>query len=138
MKGCYFCGIVKKEVKAPIAYEDKDIQVVIADNWIVKGHLYIVWKQHKLNLSDLSEEEYQRFSNIVHKSEKALLEVLNKKRAIILKSGGLEPHFHFHIYAIDLNTTWQEIKDIFDMKTKYKISDQEKEEFIDSLKEKLN
>lgn len=37
-----------------------------------------------------------------------------------------------------MNTTsWQEIKDMFDMKTKYQADKKEKDDFLNILKEKL-
>lgn len=63
--------------------------------------------------------------------------MLQMDRSIVLKSGGLVSHFHFHIYPVEKETSWQTIKDIFDKKTRYASKPGEKGEMLAQLKSYL-
>lgn len=134
---CVFCKIVDGEMSPDIIYEDKEVLVILDIDWVTKGHSLVIWKDHHINASDLTKDEYSRFSDVLYRTEKALLDVLQKEKSVVLKTGGLIPHFHFHIYPLDSDTPWQEIKDMFDKKVKYQPKDGETEELLSKLKEKL-
>jgi diadenosine tetraphosphate (Ap4A) HIT family hydrolase len=138
MNDCVFCKIASHEINdTAIFYEDNNVLVMLDADWAVKGHSLIIWKQHKLNASDLSQEEFLEFARIYHRAEQVLLKVTGKDRALVLKTGGLISHFHFHIYPVDSATEWQSIKDIFDKKVKYQTGPQEASDFIQSLRQAM-
>ena len=138
MNDCVFCKIVSHEINdAEVFYEDSDILVMLDADWAVKGHSLVIWKQHHTNASDLSQEEFLEFARIYHKAEQVLLKITNKERVLILKTGGLVSHFHFHIYPVDRETNWQTIKDIFDKKVKYQASSQDASDFTESLRQAM-
>lgn len=135
MTDCVFCKIAQHKIDAQdIFYEDKQVLIMLDQDWAVKGHSLVIWKEHHLNASDLSAEEFLKFSTVFHAAEKALLESTGKKRALTLKTGGLVSHFHFHIYPVDVDTNWQTIKDIFEKKTKYSPAAGEKETLLQELR----
>ena len=134
---CTFCRIVSEPRQADDIFENENILVILDIDWAVKGHTLVVWKKHVINASDLSEQEFSHFSKVLHRTEAALLKLLHKDRSVILKTGGLVPHFHFHIYPVSSHTSWKEIKDMFDKKVRYKPKESEKEEFLEELKRKL-
>jgi histidine triad (HIT) family protein len=134
MNNCVYCNIVNhKTDDVEVFYEDNDVLVMLDADWAVKGHSLVIWKQHCINVSDLSQEEFLEFAKIYHKAERVLLKTTNKERAIILKTGGLVSHFHFHIYPVDNATDWQTIKAIFGKKVRYQTSPQEASDFVESL-----
>lgn len=134
MNECIFCDIAQNPNRSSeVFYEDEKVFAVLDLDWAVKGHSLVVWKDHVLNASDLSKEEFAHFSEVCRKVEAKLLDVLDVEKSIILKSGGLEPHFHFHIYPISSNTPWETVKDIFDKKTKYIPEEGEKELLLERL-----
>jgi histidine triad (HIT) family protein len=135
MKNCVFCEIIeKKKAKQNTIFEDDKVLVMLDIDWVVKGHTLVIWKKHFENASELLLENYQYFSNVFHKTEKALLEVLGAERSVTLKSGGLVSHFHFHIYPVKKETSWHEIKNLFDKKVRYEPKPGEQKELILKLK----
>ncbi len=136
MENCIFCKIINEKIaKEDIIFEDDKVLVMLDRDWAVNGHTLVIWKEHFENASELPIKDFLYFSEIFHKTEKSLLSVINVNKSIVLKSGGLVPHFHFHIYPMKRETDWQTIKDIFDKKTSYKPNPGEKEELINSLRE---
>jgi|GEM_PF-1286250 len=135
MTDCVFCKIAQHKIEASdIYYEDDEVMVMLDEDWAVKGHSLVIWKKHHINASDLTTEEFLKFSRVFHAAEKALLESTGKKRALTLKTGGLVSHFHFHIYPVDVDTDWQTIKDIFEKKTKYSPAAGEREALLQELR----
>ncbi len=138
MSSCIFCKIIaEKKTAEDMIYEDDKVLVMLDMDWAVKGHTLVVWKEHFENASELSTEDFKYFSGIFHRTEKALLEVLRVDKSVVLKTGGLVSHFHFHIYPLKKQTDWQTIKDIFDKKIRYESKSGEKKELIANLKIKL-
>lgn len=135
MNDCIFCKIiVEKRASEDTIFEDDKVLVMLDADRAVKGHALVIWKKHFENASELPVEDFRYFSEIFHKTEKALLELLGVERSVVLKSGGLVSHFHFHIYPLKKERDWQTIKDIFDKKTHYEPRPGEKEELIANLK----
>lgn len=134
---CFLQDSEKRNSRRSKIYEDENILVILDQDWAVKGHTLVIWKSHRINASDLAASEFFHFSEIFRKTEKALLEVLNKDRSIILKTGGLVPHFHFHIYPVSSETSWSEIKNMFDKKTRYTPAAVEEKELIRQLRENI-
>lgn len=135
---CIFCKFINKEViPQGIFYEDKNVVVMLDDDWIIKGHTLVISKKHVENLSELSPEEVTGFATICSKVEKLLLQELQVNKAVILKSGGLVPHFHFHIYPMLKETPWQTIQDMFNKRAIHTYSHEEQKQFINNLTVKM-
>lgn len=135
---CFFCEITdKKKEDEGMLFENDNILIMLDIDWATKGHTLVAWKKHIENCSDLDKKEFAEFSENVRKTEKILLDELQVDKAIILKSGGLYPHLHFHIYPISKETSWDSIKDMFDKKVKYEATKKEKDNFIISLRKKF-
>lgn len=138
MENCTFCKIACRKIRPEdIFYEDEKLFAMIDQDWAVKGHVLVIWKKHVRNISDLSEKNFLHFSKIVRKTEACLLDYLNVDKSIILKSGGLQSHFHFHIYPVKSDISWEAVKDIFDKKARYTPSDIEAKDLIIHLKKVL-
>ena len=140
MKDCIICQAIANPSNPPydVVFEDRLVIIGLANEWEVKGHTSVAWKDHNVvNVSDLSKEEYLKFSGYVHKTEKVLLDTLQLNKSLILKSGGLCPHFHFHIYPIPSDKPFLEIVDMITMKDRYHPTEEEKKEFVETLKKRL-
>ena len=137
---CVFCNIIQGKIPSDIIFEDKYTLVTLDIDEVVKGHILVIWKKHLTNISDLTLKEYLIFSKLLWKTEKVLLQITNKNRSIIFKTGSLVSHFHFHIYPVSLNTQWGKIKDFIDKDVvrkkniRYKYKKGEKEDFILNLR----
>lgn len=134
MNRCIFCEITTRGNPEDTIFEDEKILVMLDIDWAVKGHTLVIWKEHFENASELPIGDFKYFSETLHKTERALLDVLGVNKSVILKSGGLVSHFHFHIYPLKKETSWQTIKDIFDKKLRYEPKPEEKERMVADLK----
>jgi len=137
IKECIFCKIVAGKAPADIIYRDGLSTVILDQDWAVLGHALVIWNEHHRNASDLTEEEYTQFSRVYHRAETALLEMTKSEKAVTLKSGGLVEHFHYHIYPVNTDTTWQQVQDIFNKKVKVQISNEDRSSFVANLTSKL-
>lgn len=135
---CTFCKIVTGSLPADILYQDEKSLVVLALDWTVKGHTLVIWKEHHINASDLSPNDFAHFAQVFQKTETILLNHLQKDRAVNLKSGGFVEHFHFHIYPVSTQTPWSEIDDMINIRVKYQPTDQEKSTLISALKSEFS
>ena len=135
---CLFCNITS-EIKAQgLLYEDDLTLVILDQDWAVKGHTLVIFKKHIVNLSELKILEYLHLMKVLYQIEKMLLQLLSADKSVILKSGGLQSHLHFHIYPVNKDTSWTRLKEIFDKKIRYNFTQAEKEELIAQIRSKLN
>lgn len=139
---CVFCQIIKQPQsslakKQKILYEDELVLIMLDMDWAVAGHCLIIWKQHAVNLSDLSREEHRYFARMLWQAEKIILAITQKNKSLILKSGGIVDHLHYHIYPLDKDVSWEKIKQILDKKEKTNLTSTEKEDFYQELKQKF-
>jgi histidine triad (HIT) family protein len=133
---CVFCKFASHELDPEeVFFEDEKVIVKLDRDWSVKGHTLVIWKEHAVNMSDLSEEDFVYFSKIVRKTEGALFDVLQVDRSIVLKSGGFVPHFHFHIYPVKSTMPWDEIQKLFVKGILYEPKEGEAESLLESLRE---
>lgn len=115
-------------------FEDDRVAVVVHEDWAARGHLMVVWKEHVENISDLSEDEWRRFSEVYRRSERALLDVTQADRAIVLKLGIAAPHLHIHIYPVSAALNRAEVFDVIEGRRKEERDDR----FVESLRSRLD
>jgi diadenosine tetraphosphate (Ap4A) HIT family hydrolase len=98
---CHFCRLLDgSEPLTEVLYEDDSVLVILDQDRVVKGHTLVIWKAHRRDVSDLTEAEYAHFSAIFHRTERALRAATHADTMVVLKSGGLVPHVHFHSYPL--------------------------------------
>ncbi len=132
---CVFCKIASHEVEAPdIFFEDEKVFVMLDRDWAVKGHALVISKEHVLNMSDLSQEDFSHFSDIMRKTEKVLLKTLARDKTVVLKSGGIVSHFHFHIYPVLSSMPWEAIQALFSKEIRNKPKEGESEQLVAELR----
>jgi histidine triad (HIT) family protein len=136
---CVFCKFALHKLdNLDIFYEDEDVFVMLDRDWAVKGHSLVVWKEHVLNMSDLSREEFAHFSEVVRATEETLLNVLEKDKSIVLKSGGIVSHFHFHIYPVESTMLWEQILALFNKDIRNVPTEAEKEDLLATLQARFS
>ncbi len=136
---CIFCAFATHTQEPPaVFYEDDKVFAMLDRDWAVKGHSLVIWKEHAFNISDLNEEDFAHFSKIVRKTEEALLSVLGMDKSIVLKSGGIESHFHFHIYPVRTTTPWDQILALFNKDLRNVPAEGESDELVDMLWARLS
>ena len=132
---CVFCNDPRDT--GEIILEDEHLLAILHNDWAVRGHAMIVWKQHVENVADLAPDEYLHFAIVHHRVEKALLDVTRADRAILLKLGILTPHLHLHIYPVSASLDREQVMQIIDGKTVDTMSDAQRRAFIEELRRQL-
>jgi diadenosine tetraphosphate (Ap4A) HIT family hydrolase len=112
---CLFCGHLNS---LEIIYDDDRAAVALHEDWAVRGHGMVIWKRHVENISALSEDELAHFWSVYRNAERALLEITNAGRAIMLKLGIAVPHLHVHIYPVRASLDRVAVMDIIEGRTR--------------------
>lgn len=113
---CVFCIEVTRI--GEVVFEDDETWVVLHNDWSVRGHAMIVARRHIENVSDLSADEWSRFSRVWQNAERVLLALTGCERAVILKLGILTPHLHVHIYPVPATASRDDVFAALDGKTR--------------------
>lgn len=113
---CIFCTDLPQS--ADVIHESAHAWVVLHEDWAVPGHAMIVSRRHVENASDLTEHEWEHFSSVWRKAERALLAATHSDRAIVMKLGLATPHLHLHIYPVSRNLTREDVFAAIDAKTR--------------------
>lgn len=118
-------------------YEDERAAVVLHDDWAVRGHAMVIWKAHVENIADLSTDEFLHFAGVYHRAERALLDITQAERAIVLKLGIATPHLHVHIYPVSAALSRAEVMDIIDARVRDFPPERERTAFVEDLRKRF-
>jgi len=132
---CLFCNDPRSA--GEILFEDARVLVVLHDDWAVRGHAMVVWKEHVENVADLTIDDSIHFAAIHHRAERALLAVTRAERAILLKLGIATPHLHLHIYPVSAGLDRAAVMEIIDGRVRDAMDDRQRQAFINELRERL-
>lgn len=111
--------------------------VILHDDWAVRGHAMVVWKEHVENVADLSLDDYLHFAAIHHRVERALLAATNAERTILLKLGIATPHLHLHLYPVSASLDREAVMEIIENRVRDSMDGRERQAFINELRERL-
>jgi diadenosine tetraphosphate (Ap4A) HIT family hydrolase len=128
---CVFC--IDPRAAGEIVFEDDRVWVILHDDWSVRGHAMVVWREHVENVADLTLDEYVHFAVAHHRVERALLDATRAERAVLLKLGIATPHLHLHIYPVAAALTRDEVFEIIDSRVRAPYD----EDFVADVKERL-
>ncbi len=95
-------------------FEDDRAAVILHQDWAVRGHVMVLWKAHVENVADLDEDEWLHFARMYRRSERAILDVTQADRAIIMKLGIATPHLHLHIYPVSAAMSRADVMEVID------------------------
>ncbi|KKQ27293.1 MAG: Histidine triad (HIT) protein [Candidatus Magasanikbacteria bacterium GW2011_GWC2_37_14] len=103
MENCIFCKIVNKEVPNYTVYEDDFVLAFLDIFPHSKGHTVIIPKKHFVDLSAMTEEEWQKMAVALKRVEEKLQTVLQPAGFNIgindqPAGGQVVPHVHWHIF----------------------------------------
>lgn len=113
---CIFCTDPSRG--GEVIHESAHAWVVLHEDWAVPGHAMIVSRRHIENASDLTDHEWEHFSAVWRRAERALLAATESDRAVVMKLGLATPHLHVHIYPVSRNLTREEVFAAIDAKTR--------------------
>jgi diadenosine tetraphosphate (Ap4A) HIT family hydrolase len=132
---CVLCD--EPRTAGELLFEDARVLVILHDDFAVRGHAMVVWKQHVENVADLSLDDYLHFAAIHHRVERALLAATNAGRAILFKLGIATPHLHLHIYPVSASLDREAVMEIIENRVRDSMDDRERQAFINELRERL-
>jgi len=132
---CLFC--TAPHSSGDVLFEDPRVLVILHEDWSVRGHAMIVWKEHVENVADLTIEEHTHFAAIHHSAERALLAATGAERAVLLKLGIATPHLHLHIYPVSASLDRTEVMEIIDGRVRDAMDDRDRQAFVNELRERL-
>ena len=132
---CLFCN--EPRTAGEVLFDDARVLVVLHDDWAVRGHAMVVWKEHVENVADLALDDYLHFAAVHHRAERALLAVTRADRAILLKLGIATPHLHLHIYPVSAALDRRQVMEIIDGRVRDAMDDRDRQAFVNELRERL-
>lgn len=119
---CVFCTDVAES--GEVILETAHAWVVLHEDWAVPGHAMIVARRHTENVSDLTDHEWEHFSGVWRRAERALLAATDSDRAIVMKLGLATPHLHVHIYPVARGVSRETVFAAIDARTRVKKDEQ--------------
>lgn len=125
---CTFCDETHDAV-----YADDRCFVMLHDDWAVRGHAMVVWRNHVENLSDLSDDDRAHFFAVHTRAERALLALAGTERAVVMKLGIATPHLHLHIYPVSAALDRAAVMAIINGK----VREERDDEFVEELRRRL-
>jgi diadenosine tetraphosphate (Ap4A) HIT family hydrolase len=132
---CLFCN--EPRTAGEVLFEDARVLVILHEDWAVRGHAMVVWKEHVENVADLALDDYLHFAAVHHRAERALLAVTRADRAILLKLGIATPHLHLHIYPVSAALDRGQVMEIIDGRVRDAMDDRDRQAFLNELRERL-
>ena len=132
---CLFCN--EPRAAGEVLFEDARVLVILHDDWAVRGHAMVVWKEHVENVAGLTLDDYLHFAAVHHRAERALLAVTRADRAILLKLGIATPHLHLHIYPVSAALDRGQVMEIIDGRVRDAMDDRDRQAFVNELRERL-
>ncbi len=132
---CVFCTDPRSS--GELLFEDPRVLVILHEDWAVRGHAMVVWKEHIENVADLTIEEYTHFAAIHHRVERALLAATRADRAVLFKLGIATPHLHLHIYPVSASLDRAEVMEIIYGRVRNAMDDRDRQAFVNELRERL-
>jgi histidine triad (HIT) family protein len=99
---CVFCKIIKGEIPAKKYYEDDNFLVIYDINPISEGHIVLFSKNHYTNVSQMSDEEWQKMMVLARSlAEKQMKEIKSDGYHLLINQGEVaqsgvahRPHIH--------------------------------------------
>jgi diadenosine tetraphosphate (Ap4A) HIT family hydrolase len=101
---CSLCG-ENLSAAGEIVFDFGDWKFLLHRDSAVRGHAMLVAARHVQNFTDLTDSEGQQYARVHKVVERALLDVTQTDRAILLKLGIAVPHLHIHIYPVSASLT---------------------------------
>ena len=132
---CLFCN--EPRTAGEVLSEDARVLVILHEDWAVRGHAMVIWKEHVENVADLTIDDALHFAAVHHRAERALLAVTRADRAILLKLGIATPHLHFHIYPVSATLDRGQVMEIIDGRVRDAMDDRDRQGFVNELRERL-
>nr|MBI4156378.1 HIT family protein [Candidatus Woesearchaeota archaeon] len=129
-KNCFLC---KPELnKEPVIYQDKNFIAILDKYPPTEGYTILGTKKHIEDVTELSLKEHIEFQSVLYNIAKAIKKAFKPKRIVLVQTGGLISHFHFHIIPF-YRSVGQDFIDVFTKKEILKFTEKEKEKIANQI-----
>lgn len=90
------CGYCHPDAEI-VVWAGGSCRVILADEPGFDGWCRVIWSDHVRELSDLGDNDRNRFMGVVAAVERALIALLRPVKMNIAALGTAAPHLHFHV-----------------------------------------
>ncbi|AUN96182.1 HIT family protein [Pseudazoarcus pumilus] len=80
-----------------IVWQDARCRVILVLEPDYPGYCRVVWKDHIVEMSDLSAADRRHLMDVVFATEAALRELMTPDKINLASLGNLVPHLHWHV-----------------------------------------
>jgi histidine triad (HIT) family protein len=101
--GCTFCGIVARDVRAEVLYENDHVMVFMDLLPMTRGHCLVIPRAHRDDLLHVQPHESVSLIDAAQRVGRAFLEVLGAKGFNMLTNIGAhadQSQFHAHLHLV--------------------------------------
>gem|GEM_PF-467155 len=138
LAGCHYCEVIAQRLDQDnLLCEDDRSAAFLHDDWAVKGHAVLVWKNHVENLSNLTAEDAIRLTQTFADLERVVLEETGAQRAIVMKLGLAVPHLHLHLFPFAASASRDEVFRAINNESHHPATPAEKLELVARLRQRL-
>lgn len=135
---CSLCNLAAAPEASPLHItKNPRAFAILHDDWATRGHAMVVSMRHVENLSDLPREERDAFVDLYTRLERALIEVLNLERVVLLKLGLAVPHLHWHLYPVSATRNREDVFAAFDCQTRDEPDEAQKARLVDAIRDAI-
>lgn len=113
---CVFCD--DPHAAGDVVLDDPAALVLVHPDWATPGHLMVAARRHVENLSGLSDAEARAFLEVYRRAERAVLDLTDADRAIVMKLGIQTPHLHLHIYPVPASLDRAQVMAMIDARSR--------------------
>ena len=91
--GCNLC----EQVGGTLIWQNEQLRVVLVDDPLFRGFTRVIWREHVVEMTDLSHEQRETLMQTVYLVERVQREVLKPTKVNLASLGNMTPHLHWHV-----------------------------------------
>jgi histidine triad (HIT) family protein len=134
--GCALCSQLASAQPFPLWSDDSSIAWLSGER-AVRGHSVLALGRHVEHLSEMTGAEQSSFFGAMARLERALLDVIESDRVLLVKLGLAVPHLHIHFYPVDGATTRDDVVAVIERRRRIEMTDEEMEQLAAELRGRL-
>jgi len=100
---CVFCGIVRREERAEVLFEDERTLAFLDNTAVMEGHTLVIPKQHAADLWEISESDAEAVIRTAHRMARLIRDVFEPDGLTLFqanRAAGWQDVFHLHLHLV--------------------------------------